>query len=110
MKRFIIYLILFLGIASFIGSKVEAKPFDVEHKFDNTKITLFTKNGMVKRVELKDLEVSRYSKPVTCMKLKEGDEVVSVSRCDGEYILAISKDGYALKYSTSEAPILKLVE
>ena len=45
MKRFIIYLILFLGIASFIGSKVEAKPFDVEHKFDNTKINYISDKG-----------------------------------------------------------------
>ena len=76
------------------------------NKFDNTKITICTKNGMIKRVLLKDLEVSRYSKPVTCMKLKEDDEVVSVSRCDGEYLLAISKDGYALKYKTSEIPVV----
>lgn len=76
------------------------------NKFDGTKITILTKNGMVKRVELKDLEVSRYTKPVTCMKLKDGDEVVGVSRCDGEYLLAVTKDGYALKYSTSEIPVL----
>ena len=76
------------------------------NKFDDTKITLCTKNGMIKRVLLKDLEVSRYSKPVTCMKLKEDDEIISVSRCDGEYLLAISKDGYALKYNTSEIPVV----
>ena len=76
------------------------------NKFDDTKITLCTKNGMIKRVLLKDLEVSRYSKPVTCMKLKEDDEVISVSRCDGEFLLAISKDGYALKYNTSEIPVV----
>ena len=76
------------------------------NKFDNTKITLCTKNGMIKRVLLKDLEVSRYSKPVTCMKLKEDDEIISVSRCDGKYLLAISKDGYALKYNTSEIPVV----
>ena len=76
------------------------------NKFDDTKITIFTKLGMVKRVLLKDLEVSRYTKPVTCMKLKENDEVIGVSRCDSEYALAITQDGYALKYKTAEIPIL----
>jgi len=76
------------------------------NKFDDTKITILTKNGMVKRVELNSLEVSRYTKPVTCIKLKDGDEVVGVSRCDGEYLLAVTKDGYALRYSTSEIPVL----
>ena len=76
------------------------------NKFDNSYITLFTKNGMVKRVVLKDLEVSRYTKPVTCIKLKENDEIVSVSRTDGNCALVITNDGYALKYDSSEIPVL----
>ncbi len=76
------------------------------NKFDDTIITIFTKNGMVKRVLLKDLEVSRYSKPVTCIKLKDGDEVVSISRIDSKYTLCISSDGYALKYESSSIPVL----
>ena len=76
------------------------------NKFNDAPITLFTKNGMVKRVPLKDLEVSRYSKPVTCMKLKEGDEIVGVSRCDGMDTVAITNDGYALRFNTDEIPVL----
>ncbi len=76
------------------------------NKFDESLITLFTKDGMVKRVELKDLEVSRYIKPVTCIKLKSGDELVSVSRNDGNDALVITSDGYELKYDTSEIPVL----
>ena len=76
------------------------------NKFDSSPITLFTKDGMVKRIELKDLEVSRYTKPVTCMKLKDSDELVSVSRCDGIDTIVITKDGYALKYNTDEIPVL----
>ena len=75
-------------------------------KFDKSLITLFTKDGMVKRVELKDLEVSRYTKPVNCIKLKDGDELVSVSRNDGEDALVITNDGYSPKYSTKEIPVL----
>ncbi len=76
------------------------------NKFDESLITLFTKDGMVKRVQLKDLEVSRYIKPVTCIKLKSGDELVSVSRNDGNDALVITSDGYGLKYDTSEIPVL----
>ena len=78
------------------------------NKFDNSLITLFTKNGMVKRVALSLFEVSRYTKPISCIKLKDDDELVSVSRCDGVETLIITNDGYALKYNTSEIPDLGL--
>ena len=76
------------------------------NKFNDDLVTLFTKKGMVKRVPLKDLEVSRYTKPVTCMKLKDGDELVSVSRCAGKDTLVVTKDGYGLRFNTNEIPIL----
>jgi topoisomerase-4 subunit A len=78
------------------------------NKFNDSLITLFTKNGMVKRVSLKLFEVSRYTKPISCIKLKDRDELVSVSRCDGENTVVVTSDGYALKYSTSEIPDLGL--
>ena len=78
------------------------------NKFDNSPVTLFTKNGMVKRVELKLFEVSRYTKPISCIKLKDDDELISVSRCDSNDTLVVTTDGYALKYNTSEIPNLGL--
>ena len=78
------------------------------NKFDDSRVTLFTKNGMVKRVSLKLFEVTRYTKPITCIKLKDGDELISVSRCDSNDTLVITSDGYALKYNTSEIPDLGL--
>ena len=74
------------------------------NNFDDSLLTLFTKDGMVKRVALNLFEVSRYSKPISCIKLKDGDELVSVSRCDGKDTVVITSDGYALKYNTSEIP------
>ena len=76
--------------------------------FDDSLVTLFTKNGMVKRVPLNLFEVSRYTKPIACIKLKDNDELVSVSRTMGENVLIISKDGYALKYASDEIPVLGL--
>ena len=77
-------------------------------KFDDTVITAFTKLGMVKRMVLKDFEVSRYTKPITMFKLKDGDELISVNKNDGEETLVITKEGNALKYNTIEIPVVGL--
>lgn len=77
-------------------------------KFDDTIITAFTKLGMVKRMVLKDFEVSRYTKPITMFKLKDNDELISINKNNGEETLVITKEGNALKYNTSEIPIVGL--
>ena len=77
-------------------------------KFDDTIITAFTKLGMVKRMVLKDFEVSRYTKPITMFKLKDNDELISINKNDGEETLVITKEGNALKYNTSEIPVVGL--
>lgn len=77
-------------------------------KFDDTVITAFTKLGMVKRMLLKDFEVSRYTKPITMFKLKDNDELISINKNEGEETLVITKEGNALKYNTSEIPVVGL--
>ena len=88
------------------GEKI-VKSFGIA-SFDDTIITAFTKLGMVKRMVLKDFEVSRYSKPITMFKLKDGDELVSVNKINGEETLVITKDGLSLKYNTDEIPVVGL--
>ena len=78
------------------------------NKFDNTCLVAFTKLGMVKRMELKDFEVSRYSKPISMFKLKDNDELLNVSIDEGNDVLIITKDGYALKYDRDEIPLVGL--
>ena len=68
-------------------------------------IVLTTKNGMIKRILLDDLEVQRYSKPICAIKLKEGDELLAVNPLGDETILATS-NGYYLRYASSEIPTL----
>ncbi|MEG0021766.1 MAG: DNA topoisomerase IV subunit A [Bacilli bacterium] len=71
--------------------------------FDSTdKITLFTKNGMIKRTNLKDYKVTRYSKPIMTFKLKENDEVVNVTNNQGTDIFITTSNGFGLRYKTSE--------
>lgn len=75
--------------------------------FDTRTITLFSKDGLVKQTELKNLPVSRYSKPMTIFKLKDGDELISSSINDG-LVYIITENGYALKFSKEEIPIVGL--
>ena len=75
---------------------------------EDINITLFTKNGMIKRVKLADFKASRYIKPINCMKLKDDDEVVSVETKNGKEVFISTYTGYGLRYSIDEVPVLGL--
>ena len=68
-------------------------------------LTMFTKLGMAKQVLMDDLIVSRYSKTMTAIKLKENDELVSVSETKEE-VVVVTENGYYLRFKTSELPVL----
>ena len=74
---------------------------------ENVNFLSFTKNGMVKQTNIKDLKVQRYSKPITLMKLKPKDKVVSVTKAKKEVLVA-SHNGLALRYLTEEIPLTGL--
>ena len=75
---------------------------------DNSILVLATKQGMVKKVLYKDFVVSRYSKPLTAMKLKdEKDELVTVLKTNNDSnVVMVSKNGYYVKYSLNEVPVI----
>lgn len=75
---------------------------------DTSELVLATKQGMVKKVLFKDFVVSRYSKPLTAMKLKDqSDELVSAFKCgDQSDAIMVSKNGYYVKYNLSEVPVI----
>ena len=68
-------------------------------------VVMFTKNGLVKQVALKDFEVTRYSKPMTSIKLKENDELINVTIAK-EDVLLITNNGPYPKFKTAEIPIV----
>lgn len=68
-------------------------------------VTLFTKNGLVKQVVLKDFEVSRYSKPMTAIKLKDNDELINADISKDE-VLFVTNNGLSLRFNTNEIPIV----
>ncbi len=69
------------------------------------RVTITSKLGMVKQVLLDDLEVTRYSKPMTIMKLKDGDELVSVKKSLDDTLI-LTHNGYYLRYKTEEISVL----
>lgn len=74
----------------------------------NSVISFVTKNGMIKKTNLSEFKVQRYSKPICCMKCKDDDEVISVNSVSDEFVIIVTKMGYALKYKVEEIPTLGL--
>lgn len=67
------------------------------------KIMMATQNGMIKKTELKEFNVQRYSKPIVCMKLKNDDNIINVEQVIGEeHIIVITRKGFALHYTLEE--------
>ncbi|AUD63019.1 DNA topoisomerase IV subunit A [Tenericutes bacterium MO-XQ] len=75
---------------------------------DNDTVLLATKDGMMKQAKLSDFEVTRFYKPMKCMKLNEGDELRSIHYGQKENIISISKRGYVLRYITDDLPLYGL--
>jgi len=71
----------------------------------NSNVIMTTKSGATKRTRLNDLIVSRYSKPINAMKLKDGDEMVSAILDNGR-ALFVTKNGYYLNIDSNEIPIV----
>ena len=62
-------------------------------------IAIITKNGQIKKTNLNEFSVQRYSKPIKCMKLSNDDEVVDVGYLDGDSeIVVLTESGNALRY------------
>ena len=76
------------------------------YDFNNGKIiTMVSKNGMIKRTNISDFKVSRYSKSMTAFKLKDDDLVVSVLDDSGNEIFISTYNGIGLRYLIDEVGI-----
>ncbi len=74
----------------------------------NQDITITTTHGMIKRTPLREFKVSRYTKPITCMKLKDKDEVIDVFFTEGKEIFIGTKNGYGLWFDCDDVPLVGL--
>jgi topoisomerase-4 subunit A len=71
----------------------------------DTNLLLVTESGQIKQTNLKDFEVSRYSKPIRAMKVNEGDELTSVEFGTKNNIIVFTKCAKALRFRSSDVPV-----
>lgn len=72
--------------------------------FDSQLLYAVTKEGYAKQFNLSELEVSRFTKSYTYMKLVD-DEVISVGDVVDASLVLVTANAYALKYTIDELPI-----
>lgn len=72
----------------------------------NKNVIITSRNSMIKRSKLKDFKLQRYNKASCCMKLKDGDCVVSVILEDYDSVFMTTNTGYGLSFSTSDIPVV----
>ena len=77
------------------------------YNFDEDRyVTIFTKNGMVKRTKLCDFKVGRYTKEIGMIKLAEDDEVIDVDYSNNTDLFVATKNGYGLWYDVSSVSVV----
>ncbi len=69
-------------------------------------VVIASKNGMLKRSKLKEFKLQRYSKPTSCMKLKEDDQVITAFVEDAPYLFLTTDSGYGLSFAGDEVPLV----
>ena len=73
----------------------------------NLFLVFVTKNGMVKKTELKHYKAQRYSKPLVGINLKDDDQVTDVHLTDGtKELFLITHLGYSLWFHEEEISIV----
>lgn len=80
------------------------------HDFNQELFVLIaTRSGLIKRIALAKLNVSRYSKALKATKLKNGDEVVSADLeiGDNDEVVIATKDGFMNRYDASEISVIE---
>ena len=85
-----------------IIAAISVDDFEKEHYF-----LFITKNGMVKKTELKQYKAQRRSKSLVAINLKENDELIDVHETDGsKEIFLTTYNGYALWFNETEINVI----
>ena len=70
----------------------------------NKEVVIASKLGMIKKTPLKEFKVSRYSKVISCMKLKDNDEVIDAKLNNFNDIMISTSSCFSLWFDESEIP------
>lgn len=73
---------------------------------ESVEVLCASRFGMIKRTNLKELQVSRSNKTMVCMKIGSLDEMVSValSYSPDDVVILSSEQGFALSYPVDQVP------
>ncbi|MGD9604553.1 MAG: DNA topoisomerase IV subunit A [Bacilli bacterium] len=77
--------------------------------FEKDRYLLFTtKNGLIKRTHIRELNANRYSRALKATKIREEDELISVdiSSEDRTEVVVVTKEGYINRYDAEEISIM----
>ncbi len=85
------------------------RAFTLEEFRDDLFFILVSKHGQIKRLPLSDFSVIRYSKPITCMKLLQDDEIADVVFTKGNANLVLfTSNGNSSMFNENELPYATL--
>ncbi len=85
------------------------RAFALEEFRDDLFFVLVSKHGQIKRLPLSDFSVIRYSKPISCMKLLQDDEIADVVFTKGNANLVLfTSNGNSSMFNENELPYATL--
>jgi topoisomerase-4 subunit A len=77
--------------------------------FEKERYLLFTtKNGLIKRTHIRELNANRFSRALKATKIREEDELVSVdiSSEDRSEVVVLTKEGFMNRYNADEISVM----
>ena len=93
------------SIKSLVNMAVDENPATMYsiYRDTNAKYVLFTtKNGLVKKTTLDEYIKTKKKTGIAAIALRENDKLASVSLIDNEPILLLTKNGYIIRFNSSE--------
>ena len=93
------------SIKSLVNMEVDENPATMYsiYRDTNAKYVLFTtKNGLVKKTTLDEYIKTKKKTGIAAIALRENDGLASVSLIDNEPILLLTKNGYIIRFNSSE--------
>ena len=93
------------SIKSLVNMAVDENPATMYsiYRDTNAKYVLFTtKNGLVKKTTLDEYIKTKKKTGIAAIALRENDRLASVSLIDNEPILLLTKNGYIIRFNSSE--------
>ncbi len=72
----------------------------------NKNVIIATREGIIKRTKLKDFQLQRYSKPISCMNIKKTDKVIAAFLEEKPVLFLTTDSGYGLSFQAEEVPVI----